>query len=533
MKASAKLKSILAKRILERRNASKDLLSFTKYMKKDYIVNWHHKLIADDLTKVSEGKIKRLMVIMPPRMGKTELCSRHFPAFIFGNNRNANVISTSYSASLAARNSLDVQKIMDSQAYVDLFGKTIESKTSAFGKKDNVVRTQTEFRIINGSGISISSGVGGPIVGSGFNFGFIDDPFKNFAEANSITNRNKVYNWYENDFLTRQNDDNASIVLITTRWHLDDLAGRILTDIETGKEIPWKILHLEAIKEFINHKEDPREYGQILWEAKKGYIEQFKTRGRTFRCSFQGRPTKAEGELFKESWKRRFRASELPPFPRFKIIDTKHDGQRIVVEDFEKTGWNNIIFSIDTNMGAEIKNEKDKKKNAATSIQVIGETKNGNKYLLFEKSWVCSFVEFINALAGKTLASGRRDIENSLVGKFGFASEEIVIENKASAPSAISTLRDELEGLIKFNPKGDKETRASVASLEWEAGRFFIPFEDEIINGFPCTWITEFEKEIFSFPNSVKKDRVDAMSQAVIYLGGGTDRLISDPEDKG
>jgi hypothetical protein len=520
----------VAKMELQKRSAKTDLFSFIRYINPNYKESWHNRLVCDEINSFVNDEFDErfLMLIMPPRHGKTEIVSRNLPAFIFGKMPDSKVISCSYSASLAERNSLDLQKIMDSAKYINLFGQRIESKLRGF-KRVGTKRLTDEFRIIDHSGEYIASGVDGPIVGSGFSFGFVDDPIKNYAEALSETKRNKLFDWFWADFMTRQNTE-SKVIMTTTRWHEQDLAGRIIELSSKGEIEKWKIIHLEAIKDKSNYEKDIRNVGDYLWEEKRKYVDQFKMRKKIFNFAMQGHPSVEEGNTFNEMWKSHFKANQIPKFPDLKIIESKNGRQRIVSQDIEETKWESIVVSIDSNFGSE----KKAKGNSYVSISVIGMTPDGNKYILFCKRGIWSFMETVSILAGKIdkNKNGYRDLKNSILGKFGFC-DAILIENKANGPSIISTLKDEIENLVPVEPKGSKISRASIAAFEMEAGRVHLPMQGEVINGFSVSqWLPEFEDEIFKYPNSANNDQVDCLSQAVIYFGGSIDDLISDPENK-
>lgn len=150
--------------------ARNGLLNFTTYTFPDYQVNWHHRVLCRYLNQFVEGKIKRLMVFLPPRTGKSQLVSRQLPAYILGRNPNTKIISTSYSADLASRMNRDVQRIIDSSSYAELF-----PDTKLFGKgmrtvlESSWLRNSDIFEVVNHQGVYRSAGVGGGITGMGGN----------------------------------------------------------------------------------------------------------------------------------------------------------------------------------------------------------------------------------------------------------------------------------------------------------------------------------------------------------------------------
>lgn len=271
-KLKRKYAAMLARRELARRH----MADFVLYVDKRYQMNWHHRLLCEYLDRFVKKEIRRLMVFMPPRHGKSELVSRKLPAFIFGRNPDTNVIGTSYSADLAQRMNRDVQRIIDSQAYSKLFPKTTLYGKNVRTVTGHALRNSDIFEIVGHRGSYRGAGVGGGITGMGGDYIIIDDPIKNREEANSSTYREKLWQWYTSTLYTRQ-EQQGSILVTLTRWHEDDLAGRLL---ELAKRDPeadqWEILLLPAIAEKNRHPMDPRQEGEALWPGKYPIAELMK-----------------------------------------------------------------------------------------------------------------------------------------------------------------------------------------------------------------------------------------------------------------
>ncbi len=263
--------AVAASELLTRRKARNGLLPFTLYTKPDYEVNWHHQILADALDGFVEGVVKRLMICLPPRHGKSELVSRRLPAYIFGRNPDARIGAVSYSADLASRMNRDVQSIIDTPEYTRLFPDTkLFGKSVRDGIDGSYLRNSDIFEIVGFTGYYRSAGVGGGITGMGFDYIIIDDPIKNRAEANSPTIRQTHWDWYTSTLYTRL-EKNGSILLTLTRWHFDDLAGRLLAlEQESGVADQWTVITLPAIAREPLNEYDQREIGQPLWESKFG-----------------------------------------------------------------------------------------------------------------------------------------------------------------------------------------------------------------------------------------------------------------------
>ena len=254
------------------------MIRFTEYTKPDYQAAPCHRQIAEAIDAVLNGHIKNLMVEAPPQHGKTELCSRRTPAMVMGRDPNAQVISATYNADRAHDNSRDVRNIVRSQGFRNVFPESEGLTTSAIE------------RWHSGNASYTAAGVGTALTGRGGTFGIIDDPFKDRKEADSEVRRKDVWNWYRSVFLTRLQKDAPKIV-INTRWHEDDLSGRILeTAKQTGEK--WHRIQLKAIDK----------KGQALWEERfpLSYLELLKATlgAREWSALYQQDPSPEEGNLF-------------------------------------------------------------------------------------------------------------------------------------------------------------------------------------------------------------------------------------------
>lgn len=255
----------LARRELARRH----MLEFYTYLRPNYNINWHHRLICEYLDSLIEGKIQNLMIFTHPRAGKSELGSRMLPAYALGRNPDMQIIATSYGADLASRMNRDVQRIIISSAYKEIFpGTTLSEKNARPTAQGSYLRNNEIFEVVGHSGVYRSAGVGGGITGMGYDLGIIDDPIKDRAQAESLTYREKIWDWFTSTFYTRS-EKNPRILIILTRWHSDDLAGRLLKKAEEDPEAEqWTVLSLPAIAEAPVPSYDPRKPGQALWPWK-------------------------------------------------------------------------------------------------------------------------------------------------------------------------------------------------------------------------------------------------------------------------
>lgn len=277
---------------LSRRTAARaGCLAFTQYTMPGYRVGPQHRLLCDKLDAVERGEIKRLMVFMPPRHGKSELTSKRFPAWFLGRNPGKQVITASYSADLAQDFGRHARNIVASSEFAALFPGVGVAGDSAARDKWHTSK----------GGVYTAAGVSGSLTGKGAHVALIDDPIKGRQEAESDTVRNAVWDWYRSVLRTRLMPGGA-IVLVLTRWHPDDLAGRLLAEMENGTGESWDVLSLPAIADSTDDALG-RQIGEPLWPdvfdlPELEAIE--KSIGtREWSSLYQQQPTPGEGTLFK------------------------------------------------------------------------------------------------------------------------------------------------------------------------------------------------------------------------------------------
>jgi predicted phage terminase large subunit-like protein len=265
----------------------------------------HWKLIAEKLMAVERGEIKRLMIFTPPRHGKSELSTIHFPAWYLMRNPHRRIIVTSYSADLAKTFSLRTR------ALVREYGKQLFN----IELSDELQKAE-QWGLKGHHGMLLAAGVGGPITGQGAGLFLIDDPLKNAEEANSPTIRQKIWDWWTSTAYTRLEPDGA-VVLTLTRWHDDDLAGRLLKEMGKEDGEQWEVLRLPAVAENINGDPDPlkRTDGESLWPERfdEGTLERIKRSVGTYvwNALYQQRPQDLAGGGFKAHWFRWYTKNEV------------------------------------------------------------------------------------------------------------------------------------------------------------------------------------------------------------------------------
>ncbi|MBQ1992283.1 MAG: phage terminase large subunit [Clostridia bacterium] len=446
---------------LKIREARNNLLSFISVTYKDYKIGWVHQEICQTLDlflkDLIEGKRPRLIITMPPRSGKSEIVSRRFPAYFLGKYPDLSIISVSYSATLAEDFCRDVQRIIDSDEY-----KAVFPNTKLSDKKDkNYKRTSDIFEIVGHKGVYCSAGVGGGITGKGCDILIIDDPIKNRQEANSENTRKKIFDWYSSTAYTRLSPI-GGVIMMCTRWHLDDLIGKVLND--KGQK-PFHVISYPAIAE---HDEPHRKQGEAL-HPERFSLEILNEIKSTLSASdwlslYQQRPTPEGGAIFETS--------------KLRYYDESSEPKR----------FDQIVGSWDMTF-----------KENKTSDFVVGQLwgRKGSEFYLLD------------------MVRDRMDFVKTLKVFINFANKHKncncwLVEDKANGTAIISTLKKHISGIIPITPKESKQERAYAITPYLEAGNIFFPKNQKFTK--------DLEEEMLQFPAGAHDDTIDSMTQALNYF---------------
>jgi len=465
--------------------ARKYLLGFIGSTKRDFQVNWHHMVISIALDKFFKRIFENVVFLMPPRVGKTESVSRRFPASALGRDKERRIIATSYSDSLASSANRDVQRIIDSPEYRQIFPETtLSGENVRSNVQGSWLRNNDIFEVVGHRGVYRSAGIGSGITGLGFDIGIIDDPIKNWKEALSPTVRRTHWEWYTSTFFTRR-EKGAGICLVMTRWHQDDLAGRILQQAKENGE-NWTVVSFPMIKEsegtltgyelFEDEQlksMDPRKPGEPLWPEKYSLEECQKIKtavgSRVWAGLYQQQPSPEGGALISRKW-----------IKYYSVIPS------------EALMFGEWLMSWD--MAFKDKDDSD---------FVVGQVwlKHGaNKYLIDQVRDRMAFTETIAAVI-------------SLAGKYPHVVTKLV-EDKANGTAVINTLKDKIPGLIGVEASESKIVRVTAVAPEYEAGNVWYP--DPSI----APWVHDHVEEVVSFPQAANDDQMDAASQALLRFRG-------------
>jgi predicted phage terminase large subunit-like protein len=428
-------------------------------------------LVDAELQTLLDTPDGRLIVEMPPQEGKSTRVAKDFIVWTLKQRPWTRCVGASYGQGLANRNGRSIRNIIRSNPDLGL-ALAADNGSASEWELDRPGDAQR--------GGLVSVGIGAGLTGRPADLMVIDDPIKDRKEADSETFRDSVWDWWTDVASTRL-APGAPVVLILTRWHEDDLAGRLLA-AEDGHL--WKVLRIPAQADHDPEQgeTDPlgREPGEFLESARHRtpvQWEAIKTRvgSRTWQALYQGRPTSAEGNMFKrEHWQ----TYDVPPW----IV--RDDGSCWVV------GADDMLVSWDMTF----------KKTKGTD-KVSGQVwmrRGADAYLLDRVNRRMDFVDTVREF--KILAARWPQAVLKLV------------EDKANGPAVISMLGSSVPGIVPEEPHGGKEARAAAVSPLVEARNVWLP-SAEI-----APWIGEFIEEAAGFPTAAHDDDVDAMTQALNRL---------------
>ena len=443
---------------------------------RDYVVHVHHghyehyrhtELVCEVLQRIADGEQLSLLIEMPPRHGKSMTVTESFPSFYLAKNPDKRVIAAAYSDGLATK-----------------FGRLNRNKFNEFSHLFELKLSESngamkDWGVEDHRGGMIATGIGGSITGQGADLMIIDDPIKNMQEASSQKIRDNIWDEWEATLSTRLHDG-ASLIVIMTRWHEDDLIGRLLA----RSPRKWIRLRLPAIAE----DEDDllgREIGEPLCRElgfDEKWAEQKKTEvgSRTWAALYQQRPSPAGGNIFKREWMRYYVRTEQQ-----KRDWGLSDDVVVLPIHFDK-----LAQSWDCTF-------KDTSKSDFVAGGVWAR-KAANFYLLDIDHRRMGFTETMKAI--RKMSDKWPDARSKY------------IEDKANGTAVIEMLKDEINGIVPVEPKGGKEARANAVSPLFEAGNVYLPHPNL------HSWSEDIVEELVSFPNAAHDDLVDMTSQALNQL---------------
>lgn len=458
---------------------------FLGYSNPKYELEWFHRVIAEHCQKLLEGEIKNLMVFVPPQHGKSEIISRNFPAWALGRNPDLKIASCSYAADLSEQFSRSVQRIIDSPEYSDIFPDTYLS-TNQRAKNDprTYIKNVDFFEIVGHHGFYKAVGVGGPLTGTPVDIAIIDDPVKDAAEAYSLTYRQRVWDWY-NTVLTTRLHNHSRQLFIMTRWHEDDLAGRILK----AEADEWLVLSIPAICEIENDGGlSERKIGDALWPSHHSVqklIKQKMRSPREFSALYQQHPVIEGGNIVKRDW---FQKIPISEFNALRFREPMH-------------------FYLDTAYGK-------KKPTGNDPSGILSACRIGTNVYIYhaQKVW-------------KEMPDLLRFLPEYMSAHLSNEESKLHVEPKANGESVVQMLKAISTLNVKETPipVDSKETRFRVVSPRIECGRVFLVEGD---------WNEDFLDEVCGFPAMEHDEFVDILGYAINDLFDEDDDMDYDNINK-
>ena len=434
-------------------------------------------ILDDTLMQITEGtfKTKRLVFSMPPQEGKSQRVSRTWPLFLLLRNPNLRIVIASYEFEVARRWGRAIKN--DILAHPEL-GLSISADSQA----------AHDWQLEGFDGGVYCVGIGGPLTGRPADVIIVDDPVKGRAEADSEAYRDNTYDWWTGTVTTRLSTG-APVVIVMTRWHEDDLAGRLIREDSDNE---WTSINIPAECDVVP---DPlnRQIGEYMLSARGRTKEDWDKKrvevgSRDWTALYMGRPSPAEGGLFKRGWWVVEPAVRAVPGASGSMVPL---------------GMNRIITSWDMSF-----------KDTDGSDFVVGQVwgKNGADVWLLDQ------------------VRGRWDFPTTCeqVMKLHLKWRDAhthLIEDKANGPAVIAQLRHTIPGIVAITPKDSKQARAAAVSSFVEAGNVHIPSQEL------APWIDQWLEEMAAFPLGAHDDQVDAMSQALhrlLVAQGGADEFMTE-----
>lgn len=292
--------------------ARRRLGNFVRYMMPDYDATFFHLAMIRLLDMFAHKQIRKLIIQCSPQHGKSQLSSRMLPAFILGIDPDRRICIGSYATTIARDFNRDVQRIIDTPDYRELFPGTFLNGSNVVTVAKNYLRNSEVIEMVGHKGSLRVVGRGGSLTSKTVDVSILDDVYKDYAEGNSPVVRNAAWKWYTTVVRTRLHNESQELIVFT-RWHDDDLIGRLEKSGETIIDVTkwsdldnipsgaWVRINFEGLKTGEPTEIDPRQPGESLWESRHSREKLEAQRALDpvqFQCLYQGNPGSAEGRLY-------------------------------------------------------------------------------------------------------------------------------------------------------------------------------------------------------------------------------------------
>jgi predicted phage terminase large subunit-like protein len=458
--------------------ARNDLIEFCKAMQPDYKVGKHHRILANLLMDIAEGKKDRICVNMPPRHGKSQLVSIYFPAWFIGRYPNKKVLMVSHTTDLAVDFGRKVRNLIDSEPYRRIFPTVLLAADSKSAGRWNT----------NAGGEYFACGVGSALAGRGADLLLVDDPHN----EQDIINGNfdvfdKAYEWFTYGARTRLMPG-GRVAIIQTRWHLDDLTGRVLKDMNNENADQYNVVEFPAILD-VKDKETGKHSEKALWPEFFDIPALLRTKASMpvfqWNAQYQQNPTAEEAALVKREWWQIWEKDD-PPTCEYIIMSL----------DAAAESHNRADFTALTTWGVFLNEELD-----AYHIILLNSIK---KRLEFPELKTLALEEYKE-----------------------WEPDSFIVEKKSAGTQLYQELRRMGVPVQEYTPHrgtGDKMARLNSVADIVKSGLCWVP---------EARWAEEVVEEIAGFPFVSNDDLVDSTVMALMrFRNGGFIRLPSDEPDE-
>lgn len=469
-----------------------------------FIPGWHVEAICQHLEALYSLEINRLIINIPPRLGKSNLCSVLFPAWVFAKDPSQSFLYSAYASSLSIRDSVKCRRLIQSEWYQSLWG----SKFSLMSDVNNKLRFDT-----SAGGYRIASSVGGSNTGSGAVYEICDDG-NNVKESESETIRESTNDWHDFVMSTRHAGMMSQFrrLLVQQRVHTRDLSGNILSKDDAR----W--VHLCLPMEFEKNRrcvtiplrmtkdkvwKDPRtKEGELLWPAgvnqkQLNDLKKKDFRGDSYRIAgqLQQSPSPAQGGIIQAGWYKHWQEKDMP---KFEYVLQSWDTALVGAKAGKKS---TTAYSACSTWGIFMDENENK------NIMLISLYKGQVEYPELRKMAIRLAKNYYDTELDDPMGTG-----------YSYPADLVLIEAKVSGYSLASDLMRTDIPIMRFNPNtvGDKVARARRVTDLIENGLVWLPCD-------PPSWhLNEYSQVLLRdstlFPNGESNDTIDSMSQALIRL---------------
>lgn len=443
----------------------------------------HLQYLSDRLalavSDVEAGQNRKLAVSMPPRMGKSTLSSMFAPVWMLRKHPDWRIALISHAPSLAASWGRSVRRMVTEHG--ETIGVKIASDAGAV----------TDWETTERGGIT-SRSIGQSITGLGFRVMLIDDAVKDYAAAHSDKQREAVWEWWTANAVTRL-EPPSLVIVVGTRWHQDDLIGRLLSDEHDGDPAEWEEIRFPALAEendvLGREPGDPLlspvvnetpEQARERWRGLKRTVGSY-----TWAALYQQSPVPAEGAVFQPAWWRYWTTDpeKVTADGKVRLYDPRHEKKGVWLDSWDCTF-----------------------KGSETSDYVVGQRwvrTGADRFLVGQVRRRMTFSETLEAM--------RTWAEPDSVGGTGEHVARRVVEEAANGAAIIDTLQREIAGMKAVKATASKEARARAVTPEIESGNVYLPHPTE--PGYE--WVQDLLDEVQLFPSGKHDDQVDALSQGL------------------